>query len=145
MIELAQKAAAVVAAFTVCAPAATSVFAADTTGTENGNKAYYNFVSGGESSQIIAEMMNKYDPNVVTKEGREGWQLDNSQGTTEAATINCNIDPSFAYDVSDGSVFEIEIDYFDTGKAVFSLVYAAQDRSDRFAGSVKTDGVGSRR
>lgn len=144
MLKLAQKVAAVTAAVSVCISAMTGVLAVDVTGTEDENTAYYNFVSGGGSSQIIAEMMNKYDPNLVTKEGREGWQLDNSQGTTEAATINCDIDPSFAYNVSDGSVFEIEIDYFDTGKAVFSLVYAAQDRSDRFAGSVKTEGIGSK-
>lgn len=144
MLKSIRCAVAVLSAAAVLAPSSIGAYAADTDRAESADTAYYNFAAGGDSSRITAEMMNKYDPNIVTKDGREGWQLDNSQGTTEAATISCNIDSSFAYDVSDGSVFEIEIDYFDTGKAVFSMVYSAQDRSDRFAGSVRTDGVGSK-
>lgn len=144
MLNLIRKAAAVTAAAALLAPATALASAADPRTEENSNEAYFSFASGGGSSQLTAEMMNKNAPNIVSKDDREGWQLDNSQGTTEAVTINCDISPGFAYDVSDGSVYEIEIDYFDTGKAVFSLVYSARDRSNRFAGSVKTDGVGSK-
>ncbi len=123
------------AAWTVSVPAAEQ---------EDSDTAYFNFAAGNDSFKMTAEMMNKNAPDVVTKDGREGWELDNSQETTEAATINCDIDSSFAYNVSDGSVYEIEIDYYDTDRAVFSLVYSAQDRSNRFAGSVKTEGIGSK-
>ena len=75
------------------APATALASAADPRTEENSNEAYFSFASGGGSSQLTAEMMNKNAPNIVSKDDREGWQLDNSQGTTEAVTINCDISP----------------------------------------------------
>lgn len=118
------------------APAAFAAGSADT--------AYYTFSAAGEKQYLTAAMDDGSTPKIVTRDGREGWEISNANDTTESATINIGVDSSFAYDIDDGSVFEIEIDYYDAGKAVFSLVYSARDRSDRFAGSVMTDGVGSK-
>ena len=72
--------------------------------------------------------------NVKTAEceGRVGWAL--SKNSEAEATIKVDLNSSFAYKVSDGSVFEIEVDYYDAGAAVFSLVDSAQDRPNRWAG-----------
>lgn len=106
--------------------------------------AQYTFAASPERAHLAAEMADNSEPAIVERDGRQGWQLSNTQGTTESATIVCNLESSFAHDVSDGSTYEIEIDYYDADRAVFSLVYSAQDRSDRFAGSITTGGVGSK-
>ena len=126
-------------------PGTLAVYAAGDGGSDMPeNTAYYDFSSSGGQHLVTAAMGDGSSPNIVTRGGREGWEISNANDTTESATINCGVDRAFAYGVSDGSTFEIEIDYYDADRAVFSLVYSAQDRSDRFAGSVMTDGVGTK-
>ena len=133
MFKRIKKAAAILLSLTVIAPPA--VIAEG----ENKDIAYYEFAAGSKKQYMTASMADGSGANIVEKDGREGWELSNTN-----ATINCGLDSSFAYNINDGTTFEIEVDYYDADRAVFSLVYSAQDRSDRFAKSVMTDGVGSK-
>lgn len=138
MFKSIKRAAVILLSLTVVSPPAVIAETADK------DLAYYEFASGTSKQYMTAGMADGTKPNVVKRDGREGWELSNAKETTESATINCGLDSSFAYDLSDGTTFEIEVDYYDADRAVFSLVYSAQDRSDRFLTSVFTDGVGSK-
>ena len=109
----------------------------------NADLAYANFVSAfAEKSNMKVEIGNGSAPRIVEREGRYGWALGANEAT---ASICCNLDSSFAYNVSDGSIFEVEVDYYDADKGVFSLVYAAQDRPNRWAGMQMTEGRGAKK
>ena len=61
----------------------------------------------------------------VAHNGREGWQLVSSSLTSSC--LNIDISDSFAFEVSDGSEFTVEVDYFDIDNGVFNLKYEALD------------------
>ncbi len=103
--------------------------------------AYFEFASGGKKANMTAEMGDASTPVIVEQDGREGWQLTKTDNyLSNNVTINLDLASNFAYDVNDGSTFEIEIDYFDgVQRWAFSLVYAAQDRPNRYAGVVRRE------
>lgn len=100
------------------------------------NLAYAEFSTPGAAAVNMKVAMASGNVKTAEHEGRVGWAL--SKNSEAEATINVDLNSSFAYKVSDGSVFEIEVDYYDAGAAVFSLVYSAQDRPNRWAGMQKT-------
>ncbi len=115
-------------------------FAEETEGAAN--EAYANFTSAAaEKSNMNAVLSGSSAPRVVEREGRCGWALGADEAT---ASICVDLDNSFANNVSDGSIFEIEVDYYDTDRGVFSLAYSAQDRPDRWAGMQMTEGFGAK-
>lgn len=115
-------------------------FAAETG--ESANEAYANFTSASAAKfNMNAVLSGNSAPRVVEREGRYGWALGADEAT---ASICVDLDNSFAHNVSDGSIFEIEVDYYDADLGVFSLVYSAQDRPNRWAGMQMTEGFGAK-
>ena len=103
------------------------------------NLAYAEFTKDPAVTSNMTVKMANETVRTAERDGRVGWVLSKTE-----TDININLDGSFAYNVSDGSVFEVEVDYYDEGCAVFSLVYSAQDRSDRWAGMQTTQGTGAK-
>ena len=131
-------------ALTMTAPA---VYATE----DDKNLAYADFTGKNPITSNMSVYMENSAPDVGEKEGRKGWILSNDQDdlyyyefNAPEATINIDLDNAFAYKLEDGSTYEIEVDYYDEGQAVFSLVYSAQDRSNRYAGMQKTEGSGAK-
>lgn len=131
-------------ALTMTAPA---VYATE----DDKNLAYADFTGKNPITSNMSVYMENSAPDVGEKEGRKGWILSNDQDdlyyyefNAPEATINIDLDNAFAYKLEDGSTYEIEVDYYDEGQAVFSLVYTAQDRSNRYAGMQKTEGSGAK-
>ncbi len=121
-------------ALAVVAP--TASFADSTPDTKN--IAYAEFSGKTPVQSNLTAVMASGDVKTATYEGRTGWILGNKDAGEAASTINVDLSNYFAYKVSDGSVFEIDVDYYDAGGAVFSVVYSAQDRPNRWAGMQKT-------
>lgn len=57
------------------------------------------------------------------------WTLDNTDN--EAYYIGVDIDDSFANQIKDGSVFDIEIDYYSRGNGFFRVIYDSQKKAER--------------
>ena len=81
------------------------------------------------------------DPIIAERDGRKGWVLKGDDNRTipnddkaPASTINCDIASAFAYDLKDGTCFEVEVDYYDEGQAAFALAYSSLEQPNRFAG-----------
>lgn len=69
--------------------------------------------------------------SAVTLTNRKGikcWQLKSANRMN--AFVNVNLSDEFAGSVSDGTYFEIEVEYFDEGKGVFCLEYDSQKSTD---------------
>lgn len=117
-----------------------SVFAEETA--ETAEEAYADFTSASAAMMNMnAVLSGNSAPKVVEREGRYGWALGADEAT---ASICLDLENSFAHNVSDGSIFEIEVDYYDADRGVFSLVYSAQDRPNRWAGMQMTEGFGAK-
>jgi len=130
-----------------CLMAAPGVYATE----EDNTLAYAEFTGKNPQTSNMSVFMENANPVVGEREGRKGWYLANDQDdlyyyefNAPEATINIDLDNAFAYKLEDGSTYEIEVDYYDEGQAVFSLVYSAQDRSNRYAGMQKTEGSGAK-
>ena len=64
--------------------------------------------------------------NVVgTRGGINGWVLDPAQGA-EAQSIYIDLDDSFAKEVTDGTEFEITIEYYDSYNSWFTVQYDSE-------------------
>lgn len=61
-------------------------------------------------------------PQVTEKDGVKAWLMDRNQGT-EKNSINFILSPEFKHTEKDGSVYEIEIEYYDTGTGFFDVYY----------------------
>ena len=68
-------------------------------------------------------------PVVTTRNGRECWLLDVSNGNPE---IRFDLEDDFASCVSDGSAFKLEIEYFDEGEGFFQLVYDSYEVASKW-------------
>lgn len=113
--------------------------------------AYAEFISSGAKTSNMNVHMGNDTPVLAEREGRCGWVLSNHQNdisfyeyNAPEATINVDLGKGFAYDEPYGSTYEVEVDYYDEKCAVFSLVYSAQDRSNRYAGCQYTEGMGAK-
>lgn len=74
----------------------------------------------------------------VTKDGKQGWLLDKSQGTNKAS-VNLNLSSTFKHNKKDGSVYEIEVDYYDSGNGYLRLYYDSYTDTKMTAATVYTD------
>lgn len=64
---------------------------------------------------------NNYKYTVVERGGKSGWQLQPERSIQPA--IYVNLDEIFAYNISDGESYEIDVEYFDEGKGQFRIQY----------------------
>lgn len=66
------------------------------------------------------------DGNIVgVRGGIKGWLLDPSQGA-EAQSIYIDLDDSFAKEITDGTEFEITIEYYDSYNSWFTVQYDSE-------------------
>lgn len=64
-------------------------------------------------------------PQLAERGGEPCWLMDKLQGNNKS-TINFTLDETMKEKSFDGSVYDIEIDYFDSGKGFFVLYYVSQ-------------------
>ncbi|MBE7037406.1 MAG: sugar phosphate isomerase/epimerase [Ruminococcaceae bacterium] len=91
---------------------------------DNKNTAY---VILGDDLQLtnVTQVSMGTSSTITTAEkgGKKGWQL-NSASTT-GAYLNIDLPDSFSNTKTEGTEYVVEVDYFDTEKAVFCLKYDA--------------------
>ncbi len=68
------------------------------------------------------ESGTKTTPTVVVRDNSECWLMDNQSGE-QSAYINFSLADSFKHKKQDGSVYEILVEYYDTGFGYFNLQY----------------------
>ncbi len=69
-------------------------------------------------------------PNLTEREGVEAWGLYPQQYINSAA-LYVDFEDKFAHNVSDGSVFEIQVTYYSEGNGFFQLFYDSQRNPKR--------------
>lgn len=69
------------------------------------------------------------------------WTLDNTD--KGGYYIGFNLDDSLANKISDGSVFDIEIDYYSRGNGFFKVIYDSQKKSERSTDVILTGNGGT--
>ncbi len=103
--------------------------------------AYVDFTEG-KSIDMTVEM-GSGEAVEVDRDGRKGWQISDEQNDEAAASIYIELSDSFAGDQDDGNTYEVEIDYYDEGSALFNFIYNSWDKERYFAGRVITESLGA--
>lgn len=98
--------------------------------------------SQSEMKRLTAKMGNG-DAVIVERDGRKGWQLSGESNNLADSSIYIELDDSFAGSVTDGNVFEVEVDYYDEGSSLFNLLYNSWDKNSYFAGTVVAESAGA--
>ncbi len=75
----------------------------------------------------------------LQRDDGEYWALDITNGT-KSIQMNFDIDDRFVKDVADGSVFELEVEYYNDAQGYFQLHYDAIDFADKMGEFAVTDG-----
>ena len=65
-------------------------------------------------------------PQLAERSGEICWLMDKLQGTKKS-TINFKLDKNIKPESFDGSIYDIEVDYYDSGKGYFVLYYKNTD------------------
>lgn len=82
------------------------------------------------------------DENEIKTASRDGvdyWYVDISNGD-KSYQINFDLDDKYAYAVSDGSEFEIEVEYYNDAQGYLQLVYDSADKEEKYNDFIVTDG-----
>lgn len=74
----------------------------------------------------VVESGTDKKPQMAERNGEPCWLMDKLQGDSKS-TINFTLDETMKENSFDGSVYDIEIDYFDSGKGYFILYYINRD------------------
>lgn len=74
----------------------------------------------------------------TSKDGRQAWLLDKSQGTNKAS-IYFVLSNAVKHTQKDGSVYEIEVDYYDSGNGYVRLFYDSYTNEKRTAATAYTN------
>lgn len=69
---------------------------------------------------------------VVNRDGKYGWLLNKSDGK-DKAYIGFVLDNKFKHEENDGSVYEIEVEYYDTGEGYIAIHYDSYDEPKKMA------------
>lgn len=109
--------------------------------TEDENIAYADFDKS--ELNMLSVKMGSGEANVVERGGRKGWELSGAGGDMPSSGIYIELEDSFAGDLEDGNVFDVEIDYFDEGSSLFSLLYNSWDKDLYFAGTIFAESLGA--
>ena len=91
--------------------------------------------SNGFDNVAVGEVDWQVD---TVKDGREAWLLDNSRGT-DASSINFVLSNDIKHTQKDGSVYDIEVDYYDSGNGYLRLYYDSYTNEKRTAETVYTN------
>lgn len=70
---------------------------------------------------------NNTNPIVVVRDNSECWLMDNQSGDN-SAYINFTLADNFKHKEQDGSIYEISVEYYDTGKGYFVFQYDSLDK-----------------
>jgi len=99
--------------------------------TLNANQAMALFDNSVQTKNFSEVAVGSRDSKkYAVKDGKYGLELDKDSGG-QATELYFNLNDRFAKEISDGSVFEIEVEYFGQGDGFFQLVYDGQKRTDR--------------
>lgn len=85
----------------------------------------------------IVEMGNDTGANVVVRDGSNCWLMDTLQGDAKAY-INFTFDDQFKKDNNGGSVYEFEIEYYDSGNGYIRIEYDSLNRDTETMGTIYT-------
>lgn len=121
-----------------CFIGATPSYAAEQ---EDENFAVVDFSQSG--MKRLTARMGSGDAVIVERDGRKGWQLSGASNNLADSSIYIELDDSFAGSVTDGNVFEVEVDYYDEGSSLFNLLYNSWDMDSYFAGTVVAESMGA--
>ncbi len=80
-------------------------------------------------------------PLVATRDGESCWLMDKLQGN-EKSTINFSLSNNMKAESFDGSEYDIEIDYFDSGKGYCFLYYNNIDGEREWQNQIYTNATG---
>lgn len=100
----------------------THVYAAVT----NTAEAVLNSETPAKNGFSVVETGTDKVPQIAERGGEECWLMDKLQGNVKS-TINFTLDKSMKSDTFDGSIYDIEVDYYDSGKGYFVLYYNNTD------------------
>lgn len=105
---------------------------------EDDNTAYVEFGKDGavKHNITLASMSGTTSETFVyaSAGGREGWQLKSS-----SPYLYIDIDDKWAHEVTDGTVFEVEVDYYDTLTGFFVIEYDGAKTTRKYAQIVGVD------
>lgn len=74
----------------------------------------------------------------TVKADRQAWLMDKNQGN-QKSKIGFSLSPNFKHTQKDGSVYELEIDYFDSGNGYFQVYYDAYTEARKSADIIYTN------
>ncbi len=83
------------------------------------------------------EMGTDKNPNIAVRGDSYCWLMDKLQGDNKAF-VNFSLSPDFKGTEKDGSVYEIEFEYYDAGEGFVRLVYDSESKPTEIAGTVYT-------
>lgn len=83
-------------------------------------------------------MGEKTEKSLINRKGETVWCMDKDKGAS-SYKIGFDLDKNFAENVSDGSAFDVEIEYYSEGKGYFQIIYDSQTKKDRRGKIVYTD------
>ncbi len=75
-------------------------------------------------------MGEKDNINYLVRGGTRSWFMDNTK-KQDSAYMYFNLSDSFAYEVNDGTVFELEFEYYSQNEGWFQLKYDGQRKEER--------------
>ncbi|MGN0179033.1 MAG: sugar-binding protein [Monoglobaceae bacterium] len=91
--------------------------------------------------KVVEPGTNK-TPLVASRDGENCWLMDKLQGD-EKSTINFVLSDKMKAESFDGSVYDIEIDYFDSGKGYCFLYYNNTDGDREWQNQIYTETTGT--
>lgn len=74
----------------------------------------------------------------TVKADRQAWLMDKSMGN-QKSKIGFSLSPEFKHTKKDGSVYELEIDYYDSGNGYFQVYYDAYTEAKKSADIIYTN------
>lgn len=90
----------------------------------------------------IVEPGTDKTPLVASRDGENCWLMDKLQGDAKS-TINFSLSDNMKPKSFDGSVYDIEIDYFDSGKGYCFLYYNNTDGEREWQNQIYTEATGT--
>lgn len=134
---------ALIMAFSVCPRASNAKSQTQTRITEDANTAEIIFDSEKPTAMgfKVVEPGTDKTPLVAIRDGESCWLMDKLQGDAKS-TINFSLSDSMKAKNFDGSVYDIEIDYFDSGKGYCFLYYNNTDGEREWQNQIYTNATG---
>lgn len=113
-----------------------AAFAAD----KEADEASADFGTG--SFENMSVKMGQGDPVSAERDGKYGWVISSVEDNTAASSIYIDLAEGFAGSKQDGNTFEVEVDYFDEDRALFSLLYNSWEKENYMADVIVAESTG---